>query len=327
METTRLAFSAMATRFEILVLDADPVHARAAAEEAKREIQRIESQCSFYSPASELSRINREAADGPVRCTAGMMRLLQTCQSLHRATGGYFDPTVAPALARWGLRHRGDAGRVPSEDERSGLVASMGFDAIELNAANRTVRFLRPDRQLDLGGIAKGWALDEARMLLEESGVENALLHGGTSTAIGMGNDPEGHPWKIGVEDPYDVLESPSWILTIPLHDEALSVSGVQGKSFVDETGETRVEYGHVMDPLTGMAVSGRRLALALSSSAAVCDAWSTALLTQQHSTVPETVTGTALLKTDSGWTVAAGRILSEWHHATDFLPSPDQPS
>ena len=321
MESIRLAFNAMATRFEIVILDPDTAHARAAAEEAQREILRIEALCSFYSVSSELSRINREAADGPSRCTAAMMRLLQACWDLHRSTRGYFDPTVAPALASWGLRHQSDQGRIPSEKERSALVASIGFDAVELDASASTVRFTEPGRQLDLGGIAKGWALDEARLILEESGIEHALLHGGTSTAVGLGVDPEGAPWKIGVEDPYQHGDQPTWIMGIPLKNEALSVSGVRGKWFTDDSGSARVEYGHVMDPLTGVAVSGKRLTVAVAESATACDAWSTALLTHAALPVPDNIMGTALLKTDSGWTATAGTPHPDWSLMADILP------
>jgi len=321
MHPVRLAFNAMATRFEIVILDVDPVHARAAAEEAKREILRVESQCSFYAAASELSRINREASQRPVRCTAGMMRLLQECARLHKETNRYFDPTIAPALARWGLRKQSASGRVPSAEERRTLVEAIGFDAVELDASARTVYFARHDRQLDLGGIAKGWALDEARLILEESGIGRALLHGGTSTAIGMGRDPSGNHWKIGVEDPYIVSGEPSWIMGISLQDQALSVSGVRGKWFRDDSGETQIEYGHVVDPLTGMAVSGKRLSVAVSDSATTCDAWSTALLTSSALSVPSHIAGTALQKKDLGWTATIGAPDPDWQVAAEILP------
>jgi thiamine biosynthesis lipoprotein len=321
MESIRLAFSAMATRFEIVILDENPVHARAAAEEAQREILRIEAQCNFYSPASELSRINREASGGPIRCTAAMMRLLQACKDLHQATQGYFDPTIAPALKSWGLRNQADTGRIPSERERSALVAAIGFETVDLDHAASTVCLTQPHQQLDLGGIAKGWALDEARLVLEESGIEHALLHGGTSTAIGLGRDPEGQPWKIGVEDPYEQGDGPFWIMGIPLRDQALSVSGVRGKWFIHDSGEARIEYGHVMDPMTGMAVSGKRLTVAVANSATTCDAWSTALLTHAELSIPDEIMGTALLKTDSGWTAAPGSPRSEWSNTADLLP------
>lgn len=326
MESIRLAFRAMATRFEFLLPGVDAASLRAAGEEAMREIKRIEALCNFYSPSSELSRLNREAGAGPVRCSGTMMRLLVTCRDLHTATQGRFDPTVAPALAAWGIRNQGEMGSIPSEDTIERLKGRIGMQYVELDAKRQTVRFMKPDIQLDLGGIAKGWALDEARILLAESGVESALLHGGTSTALAIGSDEGNGLWKVAIEDPYVTSNTPSWLLTVPLQDGALSVSGVQGKSFLHDDGIQTLEFGHVIDPATGRAVSGPRLALAVNASAATCDAWSTALLAAPTDPVPEAIQGTAFLKTDSGWTVTAGTIHSSWTPAEQTFLPPTQP-
>lgn len=313
MEPVRLAFRAMATRFEFVLAGQDPAALRAAGEEAAREIKRIEERFSFYAPASELSRLNREAAHTPVPCSGMMIRLLSTCRDLYRQTRGQFDPTVAPALSAWGLRHQHDSGSKPSEEALHALTDNIGMDHVEIDERKRSVRFARDGIQLDLGGVAKGWALDEARLLLEESGVGCALLHGGTSTAITIGPDPEGNPWLVGIQDPYESLDDPSWLLTVPLSSQALSVSAVRGKSFTDKSGAQSTEYGHVINPRTGHAVSGPRLTLVVSESATSCDAWSTAMLAGPNEHVPDHIAGTAFLKTDSGWTVTAGSVIPSW--------------
>ena len=319
----RLAVRAMATRFELMLCGSDPAHLRAAGEEALREIQRIESACNFYSASSELSRINREAGQSAVRISGAMLRLLEACAGWSAESNGLFDPSVAPALARWGLRNRNDVGRIPTADELSSLQPAIGFDRIELDRQASTIRFPHPDMKLDLGGVAKGWALDEARLLLEESGVTQALLHGGTSTAIGMGRHPDGSPWRIGLEDPYhdpdNARNEVSWFASMGLENEAFSVSGVHGKSFealglpsvtsghARNAGNTTT-FGHVIHPATAQAISGPRVSLVRDASAARADAWSTALLADPETDPPDSVRGTTFLKTDSGWTVTAGR-------------------
>ncbi len=331
METVRLAFKAMATRFEFMLLGDDPVHLRAAAEEAMREVQRVERNCNFYAKSSELSRINREAAQSPVRLSGLMLRLLSASEDLFHETSGLFDPSVAPALASWGLRHQTDSGRIPRPDQLQTLIKQIGLDGLSLDRSNRTIRFNKPGLQLDLGGIAKGWALDEARMVLEESGIERALLHGGTSTAVTIGSDAEDVPWKIGVEDPYltarskdeDASEERAWIATIPLRGGAMSVSGVQGKSFIRDDGTETIEYGHIIHPRTGRAVSGPRLSLVVGESATACDAWSTALLAAPEQDPPVRIQGTAFLKTDSGWIQTAGRVPETWLDRPASAPSP----
>ena len=318
MQPVRLAFRAMATRFEFVLTGSDAVSLRAAGEEAIREVKRIEERFNFYSPASELSRVNRYAASKPVTCSGMMMRLLAACRDLHKETQGKFDPTIAPALSAWGLRARGDSGRVPSPEALETMQETIGLDHVTIDETDRTIRFRKPGIQLDMGGIAKGWALDEARLILEEAGVQSALLHGGTSTTVTIGTDHEGSPWKIGVEDPYETSTSPKWLIAVPLVSRALSVSGVHGKSFTDASGKEQTQFGHVINPQTGRAVSGPRLAMAVADSAAACDAWSTALLASPALRLPEHVTGTAFLKTDSGWTVTAGSL-----HRTWTVPSP----
>ena len=330
METVRLAFRAMATRFELVLHGDDPAGLRAAGEEVQREIKRIEACCNYYNPSSELSKINREASTRNVRCSGLMMRLLLSSKEHFLATNERFDPSVAPALARWGLRNQHDKGRVPSDSVLEELRRHIGFEKVDLDQHTQTIRFHSEQVNIDLGGIAKGWALDEARVLLEESGVEHALLHGGTSTALAIGSNlgPDGDalPWKIGIEDPYEHGNPPVWLTTVSLHANALSVSGVHGKSFVNASGQESVEYGHIINPLSGKAISGRRLALAVGKSAAACDAWSTALLAAPEQSVPDNVMGTAFLKTDSGWTVTAG-MTDTFHLSSDSFPPSDSPT
>jgi thiamine biosynthesis lipoprotein len=311
MPSVRLALAAMATRFELLLLGEDPVHLRAAGEEALREIRRIEGMCNFYDPSSELSRVNREAADRPVRLSGAMTRLLATCRTLVDETAGRFDPTVAPALASWGLRHRNTPGRTPSPDELDAVRSSIGFARIQLDEERGAIHLPGNAMQLDLGGIAKGWALDEARFVLEEAGVEHALLHGGTSTVIGIGQDEEGAEWQVGIEDPYPSSdEARDWIMEVALAQGALSVSGIHGKA-VSVKGKSD-SVGHIIQPWSGRAVSGRRLSLVTHPLATHADAWSTALLADPEWSPPDTIRGTTFLKTDSGWTVTAGRPPSD---------------
>lgn len=306
MSSVRLALDAMATRFELLLLGDDPVHLRAAGEEALREIARVETRCNFYQASSELSRINREATESAIRVSGPMLRLLMVCQSLHRETEGRFDPTVAPALARWGLRHRHTPGRIPSPDELALIRSSIGFDRILLDASNSTIRLPEASMQLDLGGIAKGWALDEASEVLLEAGVERALLHGGTSTVIGLGMDENNTPWQVGIEEPFPEPGSDrDWIFRVGLQGDALSVSGIHGKA-VQVDGKDEL-VGHVIKPSTGEAISGKRLSIALHERATDADAWSTALLADPEWASPTSVRGTTFIKTDSGWTVTGG--------------------
>ena len=155
--------------------------------------------------------------------------------------------------------------------------AKVGISNVELNEQNFTVRFARPGVMLDLGAIGKGYALEEVTEILREGGIENALLHGGTSTIQALGHPPDGDCWKVAVEYPRAAgTDEPRKILaTVELRDEALSVSAVWGRSF-EAKGKT---FGHVLDPRSGQPVAGAMLAAVSLPSATETDALSTALL------------------------------------------------
>jgi thiamine biosynthesis lipoprotein len=148
---------------------------------------------------------------------------------------------------------------------------------VQLNAGDFTVRFVREGVMLDLGAIGKGYAIERATEVLREAGVTSALLHGGTSTVQAIGQPPGEQFWKIAIETPSRSPDAPPTLLaTVPLKDEALSVSSVQEHSF-REGGRT---FGHIVDPRTGEPATGTVLAAVVLPSATETDALSTALLT-----------------------------------------------
>jgi thiamine biosynthesis lipoprotein len=269
-EPVTLSLNAMATRFEIVLYGAEPPRLRAAGEEALEEIAALDKQLSLYRPESEITRINAFAARGPVKVEPRLFRLLQLASTISVATEGAFDVTIAPLMRVWGLA--GGEGHVPSESDLEAARERVGMGLIILNESDFTVSFEREGVEIDLGAIGKGCAIDRAVETLRESGVESALIHGGTSTIYGVGTLPDGSAWRVGVRDP---SQEASQIRTVDLHDSSLSVSAPHGKSFVHEGRR----YGHVIDPRTGWPSSGVALAAVWGPSATETDALSTALL------------------------------------------------
>lgn len=268
----------MATRFEFVLVGENAVRLRAAGEEALEEIDRIESQLSLYRPGSEIAQINARASFKPVRVSPELFALLQRAKTISETTNGAFDITVAPLVRCWGFM-KGSGSR-PTDIQIAEARELVGAKHLELDEANSTVRFKRAGMMLDLSSLGKGYALDLAAEALRDAGVENALLHGGTSTIYALGRDA-GEKWKVAIDRPAlpgpqtsESAQSPP-LVVVELEDEALSMSAVWGK-FFNLDGRT---YGHVIDPRTGWPSETALLGAIVVTSAADSDALSTAVL------------------------------------------------
>ncbi len=271
-----VACHTMATRFEIVLHGDNAPALRAAGEEALRLIEELEARLSLFRPASEIALLNARAAREHVRVTPEVFALLQRAQKLHEESGGTFDITIAPLVRCWGFL--GGKGHLPGPGEVADARAKVGMGLVQLNPGDFTVRFSREGVMLDLGAIGKGYAIERAAEVLGEAGVTSALLHGGTSSAQAIGHPPGEEFWKVAIEAPSPSPDSaPALLATVPLKDEAMSVSGVRGHCF-EAGGRT---FGHIIDPRTGEPATGTVLAAVVLPSATETDALSTALLTR----------------------------------------------
>ena len=278
-ETVTVAAEAMATRFEVALHGAPEAILRAAAEEALAEIARLEGMLSLYQPTSEIAHINTRGDREPVRVSPEVFSLLEHCVALGEQTGGGFDITLAPLMRCW--RFMNDSGAAPSDAALAEARALCGWPQLRLDPEHTTVQLATKGAMLDLGSVGKGYALEQAATLLQENEFENFLIHGGTSTVCARGVQADGEPWRIAVEHP-DADQPPLSI--VDLQNESLSVSGIGGKSFIDDAG---VEQGHVIDPRTGRPTQAARVAAVVCSSATVSDAWATALLVVPNLDLP----------------------------------------
>jgi len=239
--------------YTIVVYGHDMTPLRQAAGAALDEVDRIDRLMSHYKKESELSRINREAAKAPVKVDPELFDFIAECLRYSRESDGAFDITVGPLMKAWGF-FRGE-GRMPGEAELAEARNRIGYQHVILNHKDRTIFFDKAGVELDLGGIAKGYAVDRAVSILKQHGLKQhgvgaAMVSAGGSTIYALGAPPGKSAWEVGVQDPVD----PNKIATtVRLKDQALSVSGSYEKFF--ELGGVR--YSHVMDPRTGKPVQG----------------------------------------------------------------------
>ena len=225
-----LALEAMGTRFELVLPVDGSANLKATGEAALAEIEDCHRRLSRVEASSLVSHILRTAPTHPVPLDRDTFELFQDALTVWWASTGCFDLTLG---------------------ERA-------MDAVELDPIGCTLRLRRAVASLDLGGIAKGHALDVAARLLQEHGVRNAFLHGGTSSAIGLGVPPGGGAWRVALQGGGEVA----------LRDAALSVSAVwEGNPHP------------TVDPRTGHVLAAERRVVVTGPSARLADAWSTAIL------------------------------------------------
>ena len=236
------------------------------------EVDRIDRLMSHYKPESGLSRLNRDAAVGPVAVDPELFGLIAESLRYSRESDGAFDITVGPLMKAWGFFRGG--GRVPGSDELAELRRRVGYAHVILDPSRSTIRFDRPGVELDLGGIAKGYAVDRVVDLLRGHQVVAALVSAGGSTVFGLGAPPGQTAWAVGVQDPVD---PDAVALDVRLKDRALSISGSYEKSFEKDG----VTYSHIMDPRAARPVQGVLSVAVLAASGTAGDALDDAFFVQ----------------------------------------------
>ncbi len=285
----RLAVEAMGTRFELVLDGEDEFFLRAAGESAIEEILEQHHRLNAFDPASLIGRINARAEHEPVGIDRDLFELLTLCRQVWLESYGAFDPSLGMVMRKWGFRSAPPLGK--------SLESVAGFGSLELDERAGAVRFHGPDMALDLGGVAKGWALDRAGLVLREAGVTCGLIHGGTSTAVALGAPPGQVGWGIEIPSHREDVEP----LDCRLERAALAVSSPLGRMVVS-CGQT---CGHVLDPATGLPATGTMVAAVVCDSAAVADAWSTAIIARGggFATMPETMVWASIPETGGTWT------------------------
>ncbi|HZY63064.1 MAG TPA: FAD:protein FMN transferase [Edaphobacter sp.] len=260
---------AMGTVFTIDVYAPDQQTADEWMQMSFDEIDRIEALLSNYRSSSELSRINREAADHAVTTDPETFSFLRSSVGWSRRTGGAFDMTVGPLMRAWGFFF--DRGRVPSQTQLQSLRKQVGWEKVILDPANRTVRFAGNTHiELDPGGIGKGYAVDHIAALLRQQHVRSALISAGTSTIYAIGSPPDKSGWLVHVPDP---AHNGKILSTIVLKNTSLSTSGCTEKFFI----KNGRRYCHILDPRTMSPVQNMLQTTVISPSATDSDALSTA--------------------------------------------------
>lgn len=255
----------MGTRISVEAFHADPAIAQQGVDSVLAEMRRIDRQMSPYVQTSELTQINASAHKGPYQTSKELFSLIQRSLEFSDITAGAFDITFASAGFLYDYRNR----IRPEQRQREEAAALIDYRKLVLDANRTTIRFNRPGMRIDLGGIAKGYAVDRCIALLHELGIRQALVTAGGDSRV-MG-ERWGRPWTIGIRDP---RKTDKLVAVIPLQDVAVSTSGDYQRYF-EENG---VRYHHIISPSSGDSARKLQSVTIIGPDATSTDALSTSV-------------------------------------------------
>ena len=239
----------MGVAFEVVLYAPDDAAAKKAMAAAFARVADLDKQLSDYDPESELSRLSAGSPSAePVKVSEDLWEVLSTSQRLSERCGGTFDITVGPLTKLWRRARRQK--ELPTKEQIAKALESVGYKHLEINEKQRTAKLLSSNMRLDAGGIAKGYAAEEALAIIRERGISRALVR--ASGDIAAGEAPPGEDgWKIGLA-PLDPDQPPERFIL--LKNAAVSTSGDSRQHLVVEG----KRYSHIIDPQTGYGIQGR---------------------------------------------------------------------
>lgn len=295
----------MGSEFKIVLYTTETDGARRASDSAFARIAALDKSLSDYDPESELMRLCDRAGGPPVAVSDDLYRCLERASAMSRLSGGAFDATVGPVGRLWRRARRNRL--MPEPETLAKARALVDYRNVRLDAKARTVRLAKGGMKLDLGGIAKGFACDEAMAELKRLGIASALVAGAGDIVV-SGPPPDRPGWRIGVAAPDGDPARPSRFLA--LKDAAISTSG-DAERFVEIDGK---RFSHIVDPRTGLGVIDRASVTVVARDGATADSLATAIFVlgpQKGLALAEEIQGAAALHVRAGdrpATVASSR-------------------
>jgi len=251
--------SIMGTRIAVQLWSEDATAAVNAIDAVMAVMHRTDELMSTYKPASQLSQVNAYGYERPVQVDADVIDVVMKSLEYSRLSEGAFDVTYASVGYLYDYRKH----QRPTEAEIAAALPGVDYRQVVVDPDARTIRFLKPGMRIDLGGIAKGWAVDRGIEILREAGIEHAMVNAGGDTAL-LG-DRLGKPWVVGIRDP---RKDGAVVARIPLQDEAISTSG-DYERFFEEDGQ---RYHHILVPGTGKSPDAVRSVTVIGANATRTD-------------------------------------------------------
>ena len=255
----------MGTDVTVELWSVDKKSGEEAVTAVMQEMRRIDAWLSPHIESSELSLVNRQAGLRPTKISKSLFQLIKTSLTYSRLSDGAFDITFAALGNHYHYRES----KKPNDQLVESTLSAINFQKIQLDNINQTIKFLMPGMAIDLGGIAKGYAVDLSIQILLARHIDDAIVSaGGDSRIIGMKN---GKPWLVGIQDPRDQSKV---AIMIPLDNAAMSTSGDYQRFFMSDG----VRYHHIINPSTGRSANSVRSVSIIGDTAIETDALSTTI-------------------------------------------------
>ena len=269
LQQVSLTRDKMSTLVTITVFDRSRPHAQLAIEAAFEQIDAVTRLADRRRPESEVRRLTQSTQ--PMRVSPHLWRLLTAAKAMSERTGGAFDVTVGPPCILW--KRCAQQKRLPSDQEIKQALDKVGADGILLDETGRTAALSRPGMVVDLGAIAKGYAVDQAVAALQAHGVVSALVNAGGDMRM-IGPRPGAKGWRIGVQDPRDPHNPSALLRTLQVQACAVATSGSYQR-FFEIDGKT---YSHIIDPRTARpCAQAPSVTVVSKTDAMTADMWATA--------------------------------------------------
>lgn len=269
MQTLTLGRPLMGTVMEIEANHPDLAIARDAIEAGLQRITDVERLMSAFRFDSEIGLVNRLAATRPIPVGEETFGVLTLAKDIALTSGGALDVTIHPLMQLW--RRATQRGRLPLSREIETTLGLVAHSSLSVDHNNRSVRLQQPGMGIDLGGIAKGYAVDAAAQALKQYGVNSGLVNAGGDLKV-VGRNRDGSAWRIGLRHP---LAPSRLLLSVLVEDEAAATSGNYFRYFT----VGRQQYGHLLHPGTGMPANSALSATIIAKSAMRADGLATAAM------------------------------------------------
>ena len=232
----------------VVTLSAYGANSKEAVEESFKRLNEINEMASTNISTSDIYKINSSSGIEYVKVRPEILKMIETSIEYSKLSDGAFDITIGPIINLWGIGT--DNEKIPSEEEIKSKLQLVGYDKISINENDSSVRLEKQGMSIDLGGITKGFAVDEVLKIYKKYNIENGLINLGSSSIYALGKNKDNNDWSVGIKNPRSE-EANEYMGVIKLSDESLSTSGDYERYFIKDN----KRYHHIIDPKTGYPV------------------------------------------------------------------------